>query len=117
MPEPIKMNEPIYGVVLTDGQQVGITEWKPQNDLFACARNAIHCDMEYFSNQRARFDCRKPRNKASSVKATSRRLFSAHRPNSGGTFGSQTTALNKRAGGRSTTTVAKAPAAAQANDV
>ena len=45
MPEPIKMNEPIYGVVLTDGQQVGITEWKPQDDLFAFARNAIHCDM------------------------------------------------------------------------
>lgn len=45
MPEPIKMNESIYGVVLTDGQQVGITEWKPQDDLFACARRAIHCDM------------------------------------------------------------------------
>ena len=45
MPEPIKMNESIYGVVLTDGQQVGITEWKPQDDLFTCARNAIHCDM------------------------------------------------------------------------
>ena len=45
MPEPNQMNEPIYGVVLTDGQQVGITEWKPQDDLFACARSAIHCDM------------------------------------------------------------------------
>lgn len=45
MPESIKMNEPIYGVVLTDGQQVGITEWKPQDDLVACARKEIHCDM------------------------------------------------------------------------
>lgn len=45
MPEPIQMNEPIYGVVLTDRQQVGITDWQSQDDLFACARREIHCDM------------------------------------------------------------------------
>lgn len=37
-------NDPVYGVVLTDGQGVSIVEIKPDEEVFDCARRVIGCE-------------------------------------------------------------------------
>ena len=45
MTEPMKYDEPIYGIVLTDSQEVEIMEIRHSEEVLDCARRTLDCEM------------------------------------------------------------------------